>query len=158
MHRTYTLPAGNPGMDAFGDCLDKLIEANHMLRSAHTPDFTQDYSRAQYARNFATVRVSIGRQSGQTTCIVKRATKDDVIVCDSLRMADEIKRLGTAAKVISAQQLVRLEHLQLDRAFRMIWVDETCFGLNLDEMYRFGAKGYEQTFVLLGVTHGARGI
>lgn len=142
------------GMNAFHNAMDQMIAAHETMR-AHWSDVATsgELTAAMFAATFGTVRCTIGRQSGQTEYMIRRATHEDVIVVLTETFADAVRRLQPRCDVIRACDVWKMQQMQAKRAFRRIWVDEPEYVLKkvgTQQFYTHAANGFEQTFVMLG--------
>lgn len=142
------------GMCAFQNAMDQLLSAHESIRDARGSIVGTGFiSSAQFAATYGTVRCTIGRQTGQTEYIASRANPEDVIVTLTKGFADEVRRLGPRCEVIHASGVQKMQQMQREKPFRRIFVDESEYVLvkvGTSLFYKQAAKGYAQTFVMLG--------
>lgn len=142
-------------MKVFSD-FHPLLDALVALNKVHRGEFSKEsakafYSADYYARNFCTVVCDIGRMSGKTEYIKRRADKDSLVIVHSVEAAVHLYGRRTPYTLCSARQLERVASA---KKFKTIYVDEpalTLRSVGMDRLYRLLADAScEQTFVLLG--------
>jgi len=146
----------------FNQLVDTAIELNRKGRTKFV-DHHKHCSAPQFAADFCTVRIDVGRQSGKTTYILERARPWDAVVLHGHIMVDHYQRaahtrgLVTGMNVFSAGEfrpMLDIPHRLLGRHWvpRMIYIDEASSiePLALATIYRAFAAHPDQTFVLLG--------
>lgn len=115
-----------------------------------------------YAIQFCTISLNIGRVAGYSTYIKKMTTDHDVIVCKNGCLADEINR-ETSATVLSTEKFKHLAHNMRGRQFphvETVYVDcaSSMTDRQIFEIYDYycnfrlqcGVAVMIPTFVLLG--------
>lgn len=143
-------------MRTYHALINLLINNNKEIRREKNKEF---YSAAHYAREYCTIHLNIGRQSGKTTYIIENATKNDLIVVCNRAMHDYIldqswHKQGRAPTLNIFVASAHIDNL-LGREFQTIYVDEPthCFEkIKRMKLYEATASKVveNQTFILLG--------
>jgi len=117
-------------------------------------------SPANFAAEFCTVHVNVGRGSGKSSYILNRSQPGDSIVVPDTNMLKEFRlwdiggKLGkTDRHVHIAAASTMMSAPKFAAKHSTIWVDEPRHVeryVTLDRLYRELAIGYEHTFILLG--------
>lgn len=136
---------------SFEQIVNSAREANLDNQASDPACVRRDWaSRRQYAEEFQTVRIDIGRNVGKTRYICQHATMSDVIITHSW----EAKRWyndNSTAPVVPAMLLMQKNAVFCPQAF-VVYVDEPSLMSEneLNAIYeRFSTTNVEQ-FVLLG--------
>ena len=135
----------------YPELVDAAIAANLANRKAGT-DIAEFMGIANYLREFATVRIDIGRAVGKTKYIIDHARPWDIIVVPNRCTLDSCYRTS-CCPVFVANGSYAFDRLRGRRlAPRIIYVDEPGHidQRNLRELYHTFAAHPDQTFVLLG--------
>lgn len=94
-------------------------------------------SKSQWTRDMATVNLSVPRQVGKTSYIIKRASCADLVIVHNQAMKDLYR--GACALVVTPPELNRLNRGRVQRGFHRVYVDEPRLvftsGFSLDELY-----------------------
>lgn len=139
----------NAHFDTFHSAIDAMVMANQYFRLARA-NVQSFYSPVEWATQHATVRSDIGRQTGKSEYIRRRAKPGDLVIAFSLEIrAAKFERMPCT--VITAKELAGWS-IAPER-FQTIYVDEAAlvFGTaSAAHMYLALAQGYDQPFVLLG--------
>lgn len=143
---------------AFTNLLDHALAVNRDMRKAHV-EHRQYLSATQYAREFCTVQLDIGRAVGKSTYIAQHAEPSDMVICSNYNSMWHFERitLGYRAKF----ELATLDNFRNPERFRgrrqsdlrrTIWIDDASYATERDLaiIYETLAGHPSQTFVLLG--------
>jgi hypothetical protein len=129
--------------------IDELFILNKIHRSRVKKEI---FSKQHYAKEFCTIKCDIGRQTGKTTYILNRSTKNDLIITHSYSAANRLIMERTQAKVTTIDILMNdLIDNSNSKIYETIYIDEPTMSLKNIDIYYFLVKNYEQTFVLLGI-------
>lgn len=142
----------------FAQIVDAAIEQNRKRRVEFS-DYAKGCHPAQFAEDFCTVRVDIGRAAGKTTYIAEHARPWDAVVLPNQHMVGQYLHMARAGydNVFSAGEfgdIPAMPRRLLGRRWvpRTIYVDEA----SRIDIKRMGAIYFalashpDQTFVLLG--------
>lgn len=146
-------------MKSFEQIVDEAIdfsEETRKLNEEHFNAIRQTMHPAAFAREFCTVHIDLGRQTGKTTYIQQHEALGDIIVTPTFAM----KKYGledTLGECFTASQIKDERFLMQRRgkpAGRYVFVDEPELITRicpLDRIYLAFATGdLNQTFILLG--------
>lgn len=142
--------------DKFHHCIDELIKINLAFREKARPHF-EKISPQLWLRDFCTVIVDIGRQTGKTEYICRRATKDDLVITYSMVSANKFPD-GRIFEVVSAESADFRKTL-LANKYKRIFIDEAGLVFRLmsfnDILRHYSDKKLvvdleNTTFILLG--------
>jgi hypothetical protein len=129
--------------------IDELFILNKIHRSRVKKEI---FSKQHYAKEFCTIKCDIGRQTGKTTYILNRSTKNDLIITHSYSAANRLIMERTQAKVTTIDILMNdLIDNSNSKIYETIYIDEPTMSLKNIDIYYFLVKNYEQTFVFLGI-------
>ena len=136
----------------FHPLLDALVALNRVHREEMvSPAQRKATIPAEYAQFCCTVVCNIGRQSGKTEYIKRRADADSLVVVTTVKLGELEYGRHTPFQVCSVQQLPRVAAA---RKFKTIYVDEPSHLVNSLGLARFyellADADLEQTFILLG--------
>lgn len=135
------------------DTMVRLMEDNQLLHEGNR----QYMSSGQWMRDMSTVNMTVPRQIGKTTYIIKRATCADLVVVHSQAMKDFYK--GSRATVLTPSELTRFNRGRMQRGFHRVYVDEPRMvfdhNMSIEEFYSmfngdYGSSYCANMFVLLG--------
>ena len=142
--------------EKFHDALDTLIALNHEARAEHAQVLDM-YSPPQWAKEFCVVACDIGRRTGKSEYIRRRAKAGDLVVTMNLAARTAMFR-DVKCEVLTAQQLERETKA---RKFNTIFVDEPAVILDAagrDKFFGLFVLNGEQTFVMLGANAKLTGV
>ncbi len=143
--------------DEVHNMLDKVVDLNKLNRSSIQENVKTSMGNEAYIREYCTIRFDIGRQSGKSEWIRRRATEDDlVIIC---KTAYKGYFRGIRADVMSIHEISRNRHALTrgtDNKYKTVYIDEPMFTLkkiSFDEIFPFliNWRIKEQTIILLGM-------
>lgn len=77
--------------DRYWDVLDKAIEINEENINS-LQGLRKEIGDLAFSKEFATVKINIGRQFGSTTYIAKNAKVGDCVICSTITIRDEVKK------------------------------------------------------------------
>jgi hypothetical protein len=134
-----------------------ILEYNRFVDSARELNYLNRpkefvytvFDRIQYAKEFQTVRLEIGRQCGKTTYVIQNAKPWDLVVTHNGQMAENLVRKGCRAKVVTVNTI--FTNLWPSEYFKTIFFD-SCLKLNKDflfDVYERHAIDETQQFVIL---------
>ncbi len=137
--------------DAFHKVIDELIELNLL----HRKEFEKElrlFSPIEFFREFGTIHCDIGRRTGKTEYIKKRAKKHDLVIVRTYRMTKELYGdIKDKTNISSAEQAIDYSR---GKRFERIFIDEPgMMGKEMiDSFYKYiGHSDYkDQIFILLG--------
>lgn len=146
-------------MDKFIDfhaLISDLIQLNKTNRNLARLDMMHPF---EYAKEFCTVKIDIGRQTGKTEYIRLNADEDDLIIAYSHRYKKDLMsnfKTKDSNKIYNIKAWEDLKYLE--RRYRNFYIDEsTIFKIdvydNWPEMYRRLVDQdnvFNQTFIFLG--------
>lgn len=132
----------------FEDVMDCAIAINSERRR-HMRANAAYMSVGMYAREFCTVSVNVGRQTGKTTWITKSASSSDLVVVLNRVCGDIIGR-SCRAKVVTLADIDRFLIGKPPVRYSRIYVDDASFIGCLDKVYHSFAMDLDQTFLFLG--------
>ncbi len=131
-------------------CLLQLIDANRRLRRAY-PAMALEVPLHNYAMLFATVRMSIGRRSGQSTLIAHLAEPGDIIIAPSGDVAKYFKAtFKPRCEVVGQREYARMLRWTPESDTATVWIDEIQAVPDLGNVYKACARDTTTTFVALG--------
>ena len=139
-------------MMSFEQMLSGALGANleHQLSVEHAKKWL---STEQWLREYATIRLSMGRQIGKTRAICRLASSSDLVVVYGQAMGHDLKaRTSFNPVVVTPRSLlpgVGLRGFHFDR----IWVDEasmTLKGDDLDNVYASAVLNGAKQVILIG--------
>ncbi|MRR51673.1 MAG: hypothetical protein EG825_12295 [Rhodocyclaceae bacterium] len=137
-------------MDKFHAIVDALIALNMDARNRFST--CCDFSREEWAKTFCTVTCNIGRMTGNSEFIKRRARPGDMVVVIDGNVRDHLFN-GINCEVATARQINKGD---VWPRFKTIYVDEPAYVfriLDLKRFYSLLADGsQEQTFVMLGTS------
>lgn len=147
------MPAADNVTREFFNCIDMLIDLHHRHRERFN-DARFSLDPVTEAMSYRTVRVTIGRQSGQSSYIAARSDEKDVVITASSVMVAELRRMGVRATVIDDRKLHLLEERARSGPIPYVYVDESSY-TRTARIYAIcsGAQQTETTFLLLGSHH-----
>lgn len=129
---------GNELVRKFHSYIDALIELNlarRDMRFKHTLHLTDMAS----AREFQTIKIDIGRQTGKTDYIANKVTENSLIVTVNVQNANAIKtRCNNKCKVYSWRQIKDGILRGHANNFDYVFFDEPMFcfkNMDIDDMY-----------------------
>jgi len=131
----------------------KAIMVSKMRRVLHE-GYRKGMSPQQWAHQFCTVKIDIGRGTGKTKFITKHADQRSLVIVHSNLMSEIIKRENTRPDIFGGYVLEMQTSRVLSRlsAYDTVYVDETskCFR-NINILYDvLATDGKDRTFILLG--------
>jgi len=135
-------------MMSFEDVVLEAIHLNLANRANIGPPQAPPY---MYMKEFGTVHINVGRQTGKTSFIKKFSESDDAVIVCNWSMARTFAWQNSSPTIICADSLSNFKN----REFSTIWVDEPnlCFPtrMALNCLYEtFATLNPKQMFVLLG--------
>lgn len=114
--------------------------------------------RGQWLRDVATVQLTVPRQLGKTSYILKRANCADLIIVHNHAMKRQYE--GTRAQVIAAHEVDRfLRYTGVKQRFNRVYIDEPRLvftnGFTSDNLYSYfcgecGSNACTNTVIMLG--------
>ena len=129
------------------DNLVRLNTQNRVVADRHKRALSPNF----WAMKFCTVRCDIGRGTGKTEYIKRRATKSDLVIVFNdeacSRIASEI-----SCPIIIANQLER-KIMRMENRFNTIFIDEPELifrEISQQRLYALLVYDYYHTFILLG--------
>ena len=133
------------------------VAANKENRRRFGDRFKSSLPPTQYAIEFCTVTINIGRAAGKTTYIKDNAKPWDLVICHSYvsmqyMMRGELPGIGYPAMTIEEYVYRNRHRGQQQHTPRVIYIDEASHisRRELDELYMVVPKHPAQTFILLG--------
>ena len=134
------------------DILGKLIEANFALQNLSS-SWKDSISAYGYAKDYKTIRVNLGRQTGKTTAIKKFCGYGDIVLAHNNRWKKELQIILPKGQV-SVYTFEDIQHPRFmlsNKTNYKVWVDETSQWKQeeLDSIYTLFASRATQ-FILLG--------
>jgi hypothetical protein len=131
----------------YNELIEGLIDINKQYRKMFGENKNQYYSPLNYAREFCTVAVDIGRGVGKTYFIKNHATKGDLVIAPNFFL---LKGYGEEMPEFDVITFNNLDKLKGRKPYNTIYVDEPKF-VDMREVYELLVNPtIEQTFVLLG--------
>ena len=138
--------------------VNAAIELNARNRRV---EFRLAMSPTEYAFQFCTVHLNVGRGSGKSSVITRLAQVDDVIIAHNYQAAESFKRgkVSTPATILAASYLdgprwLSHEEDRRARSARRIFIDEPRLvdrAASLERIYSLLVnQQIDQTFILLG--------
>lgn len=131
--------------------LDLAIELNRENRDGVSKATLTALPIHAFLREFGTVRLDIGRQTGKTSTIKAIADKDDLIITGSERT----KAINYGDGRCNATVISKFPSGQVDIAkrYKRIFIEEPSFidERSLQEIYQYLSKDGHQTFILVGI-------
>lgn len=147
---------GAPLASQFSDLVDAARQLNDTQRHAHY-HLASQMGREAWAIQYATVRISVGRQAGNSTYIYENATDDCLIVCANWSLASHMRKeaasRGKNPVVVSPTGVATVTSSGVAIQFSTIFVDDASWQTQhtLDAVYAASACGdINQQFILLG--------
>lgn len=135
------MTVGSYYYDEFQSCVDMLVELNKKRRESFY-DLECSMATHAFIKEFCCVHVNIGRRSGKTEYINKRATDDDLVIAPLVRM-------GLLYKGKNFYIENDKENSFKGRIFRNIYIDEPKLNqYGIEHYLKFGNT--KSTFILLG--------
>lgn len=138
------------------EIVDAAIAVNVANRNKFR-DVSSGMTRIQYAREFGTVAINLGRGAGKTRYIKTHARPWDVIIAPTVRMLESLDGRDAACATFVAEDFSFPGHRfrgmrPRQLAARTIYIDNASSidRRTLDSIYETLAFYPEQTFVLLG--------
>lgn len=142
--------------DNFFILVDGLIELNKRMRIKNV-NLYNIIGLKYYLKEYCTVKIDVGRQSGKSEYIAKNSTNNDLIITFNINMKKiftDIKHVNIPDKnIISIQSLYNKKEEYGGRTYNNIWMDEASFiskNNNIDFLYDVLGKNENQTFIFLG--------
>lgn len=137
----------------FPNLVEQAIELNDGLRKL-SYEYRKMLSPEQYAKEFGTIHIHVGRRAGKTQYIRDYITAKDCAVVPSRQMgrvlSDALERL---ADVFYASQLNGLKSEYAGRRYNIIYIDEPklCadYG-HIADIYANLIRDYDQRVIMLG--------
>lgn len=135
----------------FSILVHSLIELNKRRRN---PDLCIN-GLQYYLREYCTIKIDIGRQTGKSTYIGSNFKENDLIITYNLNMCRLFKERfpNTQNNIISFRSLINQIELYGEKTYDTIWIDEYSIinqKTNIDVIYEYLGKNENQTFVFLG--------
>ena len=140
-------------MTAFGQILDAALGAN-LEQQIRLARIELELGTSNWLKEFGTVRICLGRQSGKTTAIQRRASSRDLVVVHSHAMAKDFSEYASFnPTVITPRNLenpmLKLREMRFDR----IWVDNASWilkGDDLGNVYKNAMLNGAKQIILVG--------
>lgn len=148
---------GAPLASDLSDLIDAARLLNDRYRRQHVALMNQ-MSAESWAMSYATVRISLGRQTGNTTYICENATDDSLIVCCNtslaVHVAREVAARGKSPVVVAPAGISSvIAARSLGIQFETVFVDDATWQTQhtIDEVYVAAARGnVNQQYIFLG--------
>ena len=151
-YKFRTKPA-KPVIDLpFFSVVDSMLAYNHQRRLDMAGHLVHSMSPVQYAMDFCTVKVDIGRRTGKTEYVKQRADEWSLVIVPNNNLT---KGYPDNIIVVSITEIVRWHDMfRGARKPRTVYIEEPQMVFRAipqpDLYYRLVDEIYDQTFILLG--------
>jgi len=136
----------------FHQLVDQLIELNHVkrIRERILRGIPDDIYLLSYLKEFCTIRVDIGRRTGKTSYIIKRANENSlVIVCNQKEKNRLLGTLKNDTNIVTYSEVETHRFRGHNKVYDFIFIDDID-AINLFLIYNTFGKDKSQTFVIFG--------
>lgn len=129
------------------DCMKEMIQL-HYLRTIH-PAMLESLGHMRYAREYLTLRINPGRQTGKSTLLVEMYHPSDIVVVKNSTQSKNLQEMASVPLVMIS--LSQLKSDPQEYACNRLWVnDADCMTSDeIDMIYDCFAKNAKQ-IILLG--------
>ena len=137
-------------MFLLGEILDKALEANLELQRKMISN-RQNLLPHYWTREFATVVLNYGRQTGKTSSIAARATSADLVILHNTMMVNDFN-----AQLFWKPTLTSIKNLENDmfrgKKFDRLWVDNASYmkKSDIDNVYVMALITGTKQVILIG--------
>lgn len=131
--------------------LELAIELNREKRNNLNPQIIAALPIYEYLREYGTIKLDIGRQTGKTSTVKAIADEDDLIIIGGgLKSQNVNYRDGQCKATVIAEFPYGLN---LAKRYKRIYIEEPSFihKNTMREMYTHLSKDEFQTFILVGI-------
>lgn len=113
-----------------------MVSANFDHRFKLHPSCENMISPASFAREFKTIHLNVGRQTGKTSMMMELARPSDLIVTSTLSMLDHLYQIRgkCRAEIVTVSSLRYVRYRDLGNSW--VWMDEpSFFNGSINEVY-----------------------
>ena len=131
--------------------IDLAVKINLKQRNSHKKEGLGKYN---FAMEYATIKVDLGRQTGKTTYILNQLNSNDdsIVVLNGRRLLDnDFKTVKDKAIVVNRYNCAKEIDIKNLAKVKTVYVDDATWNDKLELVYEFFTQdNVERTFVLLG--------